>query len=55
MFLLIGIANEQISRILKSSNFGSTMAKKCKIHINCRRKQKLESNDAEFQTLSKNI
>ena len=54
MFLLIVIANEQIPRILKSSNFGSKIAKKCKIRINCRRKWKLESKDAEFQALSKN-
>ena len=55
MFLLIGFANEQIPRILKSSIFLLKIAKKCKIYIDCRRKPKLESNDAEFQVLSKNI
>ena len=53
---MTGIANEEITGILKSSNFGSKFAKKkCKIRINCRKKPKLSSNDSESQGLSNKI
>lgn len=51
MFLLIVFANKQISRTLKSLKFGSKIAKKCKIRINCRRKP----IDSERQKISQNI
>ena len=45
MFGLIGTANQQNPRIKTSSNFGLKIAK----NQNCRRKLKLDSNDAESQ------
>ena len=58
MFLLIGIANVKIQRILKFSNFESkittTTTKKGEINIDCCRKSKLDSNYSASQALSKN-
>ena len=53
-FVLIGIANEQNLKIMTSSNFALKVAKKKK-NQNCRRKLKLDSNDAESQAHSENI
>ena len=52
MFLLIGITNEQNRRIMTSSNYGLKIATK---NQNCRRKLKLDSNDAKCQADSENI
>ena len=52
MFVLIGIANEQNPNTMTSSNFG---LKKEKKNQNCRRKLKLDSNDAKSQVDSENV
>ena len=53
MFGLIGIANQQNPRTMTSSNFGLKIAQKK--NQNCRRKLKLDSNDAKCQADSENI
>ena len=51
MFGLIDIANEQNARIMTSSNYWLKIEK----NQNCRRKLKLDSNDAKYQADSENI
>ena len=55
MFLLIGIANEQIPRILKSSNSGSKIAKNAKstlVIVESQNKTKMIQKVKGFSTMN---